>query len=180
MRHQSRETAFKIIYQIDMGQNDLETALDCTMENDGLNKTEQTFCRELVQAVEEHLPELDAVIQRNTVGWHVERMMSVDRNLLRLAVYEMLYSGHIAPKGAINEALELAKIYGKQESAGFINSILDKVLKHEEKRAAVVTEAAQKAMEQEPSLPSVEPQVIERELTAEEADALLRGKPLAQ
>ena len=101
MRHQSRETAFKIIYQIDMGKNDLETALRCTMENDGLTQQEQAFCQELVRAVEEHLIEIDEIIQRNTVGWHVERMMSVDRNLLRMAVYEMLYSAHISPKGAL-------------------------------------------------------------------------------
>ncbi len=176
MRHQSRETAFKIIYQIDMGKNDMETALRCTMENDGLNQTEQAFCRELVQAVEDNLTEIDQIIQRNTVGWHVERMMSVDRNLLRLAVYEMLFSAHISPKGAINEVLDLAKLYGKQESSAFINSILDKVLKQEAKRAHVVTAAAREAMAQEPALPQEEPPVIQREVTAEEADALLHGK----
>ena len=180
MRHQSRETAFKIIYQIDMGKNDLETASRCTMENDGLTKREQEFCQELVCAVEERLTEIDGIIQRNTVGWHVERMMSVDRNLLRLAVYEMLYSAHISPKGAINEVLELAKIYGKQESSAFINSILDKVLRNEEKRSNLVTEAAREVMAEEPALSQAEPQVIEREVTAEEADALLCGKILAE
>lgn len=180
MRHQSRETAFKIIYQIDMGKNDLETALRCTMENDGLTQQEQAFCQELVRAVEEHLIEIDEIIQRNTVGWYVERMMSVDRNLLRMAVYEMLYSAHISPKGAINEVLELAKIYGKQESSAFINSVLDKVLKTEEKRSDLVTEAARAAMAHEPTLSQAEPQVIEREVTAEEADALLHGKILAE
>lgn len=176
MRHQSRETAFKIIYQIDMGKNDMETALRCTMENDGLNQTEQAFCRELVQAVEDNLSEIDEIIQRNTVGWHVERMMSVDRNLLRLAVYEMLFSAHISPKGAINEVLELAKLYGKQESSAFVNSVLDKVLNREDKRADVVTAAAREAMAQEPALPQEEPSVIRRDVTAEEADALLHGK----
>jgi len=106
--------------------------------------------------------------------------MSVDRNLLRLAVYEMLYSAHISPKGAINEVLELAKIYGKQESSAFVNSILDKVLKNEEKRSELVTEAAREVMAEEPALPQTEPQVIEREVTAEEADALLHGKILAE
>ena len=111
MRHQSRETAFKIIYQVDMGSVDVETALAHTMEEDGLNQREQAFCRELVLAVESNKADIDAIIQRNVTGWTVGRMMSVDRNLLRLAVYEMLYSGHIAQKGAINEAVEMAKFY---------------------------------------------------------------------
>ena len=175
MRHQSRETAFKIIYHIDMGKNDLETALQHTMQNDGLNQREQVFCRELVTAVEEHLDEIDAIIQRHTTVWRVERMMSVDRNLLRLAVYEMLYSGHISPKGAINEVLDIAKVYGKKESVGFINSILDKVLKNEEKRDTLVTAAAAAVMADETAIAREEPVVIEREITAEEAESILNG-----
>ena len=90
MKRQSRETAFKVIYQIDMGKNDMETALQITMDNDGLNQKEQLFCRNLVLAVEEQLDEIDRMIQRNTTGWTIDRMMSVDRNLLRLAVYEIV------------------------------------------------------------------------------------------
>lgn len=174
MRHQSRETAFKIIYQVDMGKNELETALQHTMENDGLSQTEQAFCQQLATEVETHLTEIDEIIQRNTTGWKVDRMMSVDRNLLRLAVYEMLFSAHIAPQGAINEALEMAKNYGKKESSAFINSVLDKVLKNETKRENVVTAVAMEAMAhqsaKEPLLGTV---VVEREITQEEANALL-------
>ena len=173
MRHQSRETAFKIIYQVDMGKNDLETAFEHTMKNDGLNEREQAFCKEQVLAVEEHLSELDAIIQKNTIGWQVDRMMSVDRNLLRLAVYEMLFSGHISQKGAINEVLEIAKIYGKEESFRFINSILDKVMKNEERRDDVVSEAAEAAMAQKPELTATEPTVVKHEISEEEAKDLL-------
>ena len=174
MRHQSRETAFKIIYQLDIGKNDLETALQHTMEEDGLNQRERAFCQELVMAVEEKLPEIDQIIERNTTGWHVGRMMSVDRNLLRLAVYEMLFSAHISPKGAINEAVDMARVYGKQESASFVKSILDKVLKQEERRYDLVTAAAAEAAE-EPALPQKEPEVVTREISEEEAERLLPG-----
>lgn len=175
MRHQSRETAFKIIYQVDMGKNELETALEHTMENDGLSQMEQAFCRQLATEVEAHLVEIDEIIQRNTTGWKVDRMMSVDRNLLRLAVYEMLFSAHIAPQGAINEALEMAKIYGKKESSAFINSVLDKVLKNETKRDNLVTAAAAEAMAEETvTEPLAETVVVvEREITQKEADILL-------
>lgn len=177
MRHQSRETAFKIIYQIDMGSTDVDTALEHTMEEDGLNQREQAFCRELVLAVEHCKAELDSIIQRNVTGWTVGRMMSVDRNLLRLAVYEMLYSGHISQKGAINEAVEMAKIYGKKESSGFINSVLDKVMKQEERKDSIVTEAAREAMAEAPIQEDEKvTMIIEREVTEEEAEAILSGK----
>ena len=174
MKRQSRETAFKVIYQIDMGKNDMETALQITMDNDGLNQKEQLFCRQLVLAVEEQLDEIDRMIQRNTI----DRMMSVDRNLLRLAVYEIVYGGHITPEGAINEAVELAKVYGQKRSSAFINSILDKVMKNEEKRNGNMVEAAEDAEEtavQEIDAVSAEPVVIMHEISEEEAERLMHA-----
>ena len=177
MRHQGRESAFKIIYQVDVGKNDIETALQVTMENDGLNKKEQAFCRDLVLAVEAHLEELDTIIQRNTIGWNVDRMMSIDRNLLRLAVYEMIYCGHIMPEGAINEAVEMAKIYGKAESPRFINSILDKVLKKEERKSHHMPECAEELMQQ-PEEPWEKPMVVRKEISEQEAETLLEAQEL--
>lgn len=174
MKHQSRETAFKVIYQIDMGQNDLETALAHTMDNDGLSVKEQQFCRELVTAVQAHLSDLDEIIQRNMTGWTVSRLMSVDRNLLRLAVYEMLYSGHITPEGAIDEAVELAKLYGQKKSSAFINSVLDKVLHKEARRENTVTTVAAEVMAEVSEQKPTARLVVERELTVEEAEAILQ------
>ena len=92
-------------------------------------------------------------------------------------VYEMLYSGHIAQKGAINEAVEMAKIYGKKESSGFINSVLDKVMKNEERKDSIVTEAAKEAMAEAPIKEDEKvTMIIEREVTEEEAEAILAGK----
>ncbi len=178
MKRQSRETAFKVIYQIDMGKNDMETALQITMNNDGLNQKEQLFCRQLVLAVEEQLDEIDQMIQRNTTGWTIDRMMSVDRNLLRLAVYEIVYGGHITPEGAINEAVELAKVYGQKRSSAFVNSILDKVMKNEEKRSGNIVEAAEDAEEttaQETDAAQAEPVVIMHEISEEEAERLMHA-----
>ena len=175
MKHQSRETAFKVIYQIDMGKNDLETALEHTMDNDGLSMKEQQFCRELATAVQDNLAEIDEIIQRNMTGWTVSRLMSVDRSLLRLAVYEMLYCGHIAPKGAIDEAIVLAKLYGQKKSSAFINSVLDKVLINEARRENIVTEAATEVMaEEEGEVKPTATLVVERELTVEEAESILK------
>ena len=126
MKHQSRETAFKVIYQIDMGKNDLETALEHTMDNDGLSMKEQQFCRELATAVQDNLAEIDEIIQRNMTGWTVSRLMSVDRSLLRLAVYEMQYTG-LPAAVAINEAVELTRKYSGEESCPFVNGVLGSI-----------------------------------------------------
>ncbi len=74
-----------------------------------------------------HLEEMDVFIVRYSEHWRLERMTVVDRNLLRLAIYELLYQPHIPPKVVINEAVEMAKRYGSEASGGFINAILDQV-----------------------------------------------------
>ncbi len=74
-----------------------------------------------------HLEEMDVFIVRFSEHWRLERMTVVDRNLLRLAIYELVYQPHIPPKVVINEAVEMAKRYGSEASGGFINGILDQV-----------------------------------------------------
>jgi transcription antitermination protein NusB len=81
----------------------------------------------LVEGVASHLEELDALIVRYSEHWRLERMVAVDRNLLRLAAYELLYQSGIPPKVVINEAVELAKRYGTEVSGAFVNGILDHI-----------------------------------------------------
>jgi N utilization substance protein B len=78
---------------------------------------------------------LDALINRLSEHWRLERMGAVDRNLLRLAAYELLYQHNIPPKVVINEAIELAKRYGTEDSGAFVNGILDQVLADRKKLA---------------------------------------------
>jgi len=85
------------------------------------------YLQELVAGVGAHLEELDALIVRHSEHWRLERMTVVDRNLLRLAIYELLYQPEIPTKVVINEAVEMAKRYGSEASGGFINGILDQV-----------------------------------------------------
>jgi len=176
MRHQSRESAFKAIYQMDMGDTDVESALEHVMEEDNLSETEAAFCGELVRGVYARLEQLDQIVQRNLTGWRVNRLMSVDRNLIRLATYEILFCGHIAPEGAINEAVEMAKIYGQENSSRFINSVLDKVKKNEPKQDNTVSPAAQKALDEERPIELIT-ETIERVLTEEEAESFLKDHP---
>jgi N utilization substance protein B len=86
------------------------------------------FCEELVRGVYLHRQEIDRVIASASEHWRLERMSIVDRNILRLALYEMLYCRSIPPTVSINEAIDLGKLYGSSESGSFINGILDHVL----------------------------------------------------
>jgi N utilization substance protein B len=86
------------------------------------------FCEQLVDGVRGHLNELDTLITRSSRNWRLERMAWVDRNLLRLASYELMHCPDTPARVAINEAIEVAKRYGAGESAAFINGVLDRVL----------------------------------------------------
>lgn len=127
--HAAREAAFKIIYQWDMGDGNEELAIETMLEEGELTAGNEEFCRKIVQGVQENQEAIDKFIQENAKGWSLGRMMSVDRNLLRLAAYEIKFANHISAIGAINEAVELAKVYGDDKSPAFINSILDKIMK---------------------------------------------------
>ena len=94
-----------------------------------------TYLRVLTAGVASHRGELDALIRRFSEHWRLERMGAVDRNLLRLSAYELLYQRQIPPKVVINEAIELAKRYGTEDSGAFVNGILDQLLSDREKLA---------------------------------------------
>ncbi len=135
MRRRARETALQTLYQLDV-QPDLAPALaleryytffseESGREPDG---NDREFVERLVRGVVDHREELDGRIVRASKNWRIERMARVDRNLLRLAVYELLYCKDIPAKVAINEAIEVAKRFGTQETPPFANGILDRVL----------------------------------------------------
>jgi N utilization substance protein B len=88
----------------------------------------RTFADELVRGVRAHLEELDAELARASRNWRLERMARVDRNLLRLALYELKFSRDVPAKVALNEAIEIAKRFGTAESPAFVNGILDRCL----------------------------------------------------
>jgi transcription antitermination protein NusB len=86
-----------------------------------------SFAETLVQGTAEHLEEIDAVIQKVSKNWRLERMARVDRNVLRLATYELWFSPEVPAKVIINEAIEVAKRFGAAESAAFVNGLLDRI-----------------------------------------------------
>ena len=131
MRRQSRELALQILFQTEfapqMSLSDLATVFDKTFEEATLKYT-----YEIVKAVQANKEKIDAKIQEASRHWKIDRMASVDRNIIRVAVCEIFFTSElIEPKIAMNEAIEIAKQYGTQEAASFVNGIIDQVIRNE-------------------------------------------------
>lgn len=127
-RRRQRETALQVLFQAELAKISGEEAFIRTLELFGLEQEELPFARELVSGVEVHLVEIDQVIVRISHEWKVERIANVDRNIIRIALFELLFRPDIPPNVAINEAIELAKAYGTEDSGRFVNGILGKVV----------------------------------------------------
>jgi N utilization substance protein B len=126
-RSRCREWALQFLYQAEFAGAHRPEALERFWHHFQTEGAPPAYLKDLVEGVTGHLEELDAFILRYSEHWRLERMTIVDRNLLRLAIYELLYQPHIPPKVVINEAVEMAKRYGSEASGGFVNGILDQV-----------------------------------------------------
>ena len=128
-RQLARETAFKMIFQMDVGKNALEVA-ERTMEealDEGLIKKRDTaYILELVAGVADKKDELDAFIAEHAKGWTLDRINVIEKNLIRLALYEIRHMENIPYEVSVNEAIELAKRYGEDDAYSFVNGIMDK------------------------------------------------------
>ncbi len=117
----------QVLYQVEVGKMAVDDALQNIQENFVLSEPDLEFAGLLVHGTLDKLDELDKTIAGHSREWQVERMAAVDRNILRLALYEMLYARDIPTNVSINEAVEMAKRFGGEESGKFINGILGAV-----------------------------------------------------
>ncbi len=149
-RTRSREFALQILYQVDIAHS----ALDDTLEDFWLDRSDlalsntekeaieidkhdpeiRAYTEKLVRGTHEKLESIDKLIERFAEHWEIKRMAYVDRNIMRLSTYELLFLEDIPVKVAINEAVELAKKYGEEDSSKFVNGILDRIAKTECKK----------------------------------------------
>ncbi|ABO49604.1 NusB antitermination factor [Desulforamulus reducens MI-1] len=138
-RRQARETALQVLFQIDLGKTEPDLALNNTAEEFGAGPQEIEFARQLVMGTLEHIEEIDAMIGKVSKEWQLNRMANVDRNIMRLAIFEMNYRADIPKSVSVNEALELSKIFGTPDSVRFINGILGKLLDNKDEAAPVIS-----------------------------------------
>jgi N utilization substance protein B len=130
-RSKSREYALQILYQVDIrrsGHGPIIEEFWKTHEPPPTNEV-KVFANELASGTVEHLDEIDPLITSFADNWDLKRMAVIDRNILRLGVFELLHRDDVPPKVCINEAIELAKRFGDAESSKFINGILDAIHK---------------------------------------------------
>ena len=123
-RSLARELALKILYQKEYNNNPEEVVLDGFLFE---GKQVIDFSEELVRGVEEKTSEIDKTIKEKATNWEIERMAVIDRTILRIATYEILFKDDIPHVVSINEAIELAKKYGSESSGSFVNGILDNI-----------------------------------------------------
>ncbi len=128
----SREAALKILYAWDVAKESVE---ECNRKfwakGDFREEGVKEFSDLLVFGVETNTEKIDGIISKHATNWTLERMATVDRNILRIASFELLFAPDIPPKVAINEAIEMAKKYGDKDSGKFVNGILDNINKTE-------------------------------------------------
>jgi N utilization substance protein B len=126
-RRKSREFALQVLYQLNITKQDAIKALTEFQENFLPNEEADDFVKRLVLGVIEHYAELDQLIERYSENWRLDRIHMIERNILRMALFELLYCEEIPPKVTLNEAIDLGKRYGSEESGSFINGLLDRI-----------------------------------------------------
>lgn len=126
-RRKARGAALQVLYEIDLTGHNLEQAVDSLVRDTGLSGENILFVKELVKGVLASKNQLDEYIHRFAPAWPLSQLAVIDRNILRLSIYELLYVNSTPVKVSINEAVELAKAFGSDNSPKFINGVLSSV-----------------------------------------------------
>jgi len=128
-RRSSRESALQVLFELEFNDADLETVLGRAMKEKRAEPAVRDYAGWLVRGITGRRAEIDALIQGTSDHWRVSRMAVVDRNILRIAVFELLEEAFLAPAIVINEAIEIAKRFSGDQAAVFVNGVLDAVRK---------------------------------------------------
>jgi transcription antitermination protein NusB len=129
-RRTARERALQALYQLELSEASAQDALETAWaaeDNAGREPESQSFALDIVNGVRGHLEEIDNLIQAHSHNWRIDRMSRIDRNVLRVGVWELKYRQDIPKKVSINESVELGKKFGTEESSAFINGLLDRI-----------------------------------------------------
>lgn len=135
-RTKAREYVLQILYQVDITRCNWQEALENFWQSNEIEDISgelKDFSAQLLEGVVAQMQEIDKKIGKYAANWQLERMAFVDRNIIRLGCFELLYRADIPPKVAINEAVDLAKKYSGIESGKFVNAILDQIKIEKEK-----------------------------------------------
>jgi transcription antitermination factor NusB len=139
-RRRGHETALKLLYALDITREPVDKLLQASWLDAVVPEAVREFSVALVAGVMAHQDEIDTLVQEWSMNWSLERIGIIERNILRFAIYELLFLTDIPPNVTINEAVEVAKRYGTDEAPSFINGILDRIKQEVETRAGEIPE----------------------------------------
>jgi N utilization substance protein B len=131
VRHRARIAALQALYEVDCTGHHANAVIERRLEEAELPESGEQFARELVQGVDTHRERLDTLIARYAPDWPVEQIAVIDRNVLRISIFEILMCDGTPTKVAINEAVELAKKFGSDSSSRFVNGVLGSLVSKE-------------------------------------------------
>ena len=139
-RRAARKVTLQCLFAMDLTHGAQGESLEWLTEENPLSAGAVDFAQQLVGGVRQNLPELDKVIHKYAPAWPVDQLSVVDRNILRIALFELLYHTDTPRKSAVNEAVELAKEFGSESSAKFANGVLGSIISDLESGALVVNQ----------------------------------------
>jgi transcription antitermination factor NusB len=126
-RRRARELAIQVLFHLEFSPDDPNKAFDLICQSFNYQRSTRSFSKELVLGVCEKKKDLDKLLTEASKNWRLERMSRLDRSILRLATFEMLFREDIPPKVSIDEAVEVGKKFGSEDSGSFVNGILDNI-----------------------------------------------------
>jgi len=133
-RREAREIVLKTLYRVEATGNTAEEAYNDVCMNWGRSPFDEVYAQRLLKGITTNAEGIDATLKDIVENWDIERIAIIDRNILRIAICEVVYFDDIPPKVSMDEAIEIAKIYSTSDSGKFVNGILDKVVKREKQR----------------------------------------------
>ena len=151
-RRKAREIALQILYQIETRKTSTEEALEVIFSRYRFKREVKEFAETLVRGSHQFILPFNSLIKTYAKNWTLDRMATVDRNILRLAIYELLFLENVPPIVSINEAVEIAKRYGTDDSGKFVNGILDKIRKERESQSPLKWDYLRNALQKDPHL----------------------------
>lgn len=131
-RRSSRELALKFLYQSELNAGDFDEQMSQFLEISPVQEDVRKFMVDLLESITHSKKEIDELLEKSSENWSLSRMTVIDRNILRIATAELLFHKDVPPKVVIDEAVEIAKKFGSEDSPDFINGVMDRIKKEVE------------------------------------------------
>ena len=132
-RRASREAAMKLLYQLEFQKDDKKEQIELALEDESFTQKDKQYIEDIIEGVLSNVDLIDSIIENKATGWKIGRLSKIDLSILRIGIYEILKRNDIPYSVSVNEAVELAKKYSNEDAGAFVNGLLAKVSKDDQK-----------------------------------------------